>query len=131
MIANYLHYNLGSSFEDNLIDLRYVDTLDINLKYYKSDRYSELYTPNRIIPIQLYLGFVDNKLQMINYFISREYHKDLMSFVNSFANSENEELFKDPFIENLSYSCVQNSKFILLEELNKEVWLFRITPFKK
>lgn len=131
MIIDYIHYKLGSSFEENNIDLEFIKVLPNKMRYYKSYRYSELYLPDKIIQVQIYLAFKEDELQVMNYLVPVNTLKYLKGMINSYAQSPDEVLFKDPFQDCISYSCVQNHLEISLNQFTKNILSLRIAIITK
>lgn len=108
MITDYIHYELGSSFEENNIDLVYLAIFYNGVRYYKSNRHHELYLPSKIMSVKTYMSFYENELLAIRYSTSNNNTNCLIEFINSFASSEDEVLFEDVLGGNSDLFCIQN-----------------------
>lgn len=126
MITDYIHYKLESSYEENNLDLQFIKVLPNGMRYYRSFKYSELYLPNKVIQVQIYLAFNKGKLQVLNYLVPLNTFKYLTGMINSYAKSPDEVLFKDPFQEEISYSCLQKGVIITFNQINKYIMSLRL-----
>ncbi|MFE8423381.1 hypothetical protein ABHQ57_04910 [Tenacibaculum sp. ZH5_bin.1] len=126
MISKYIHYELGSSFEENNIDLIHLTTHSNKVEYYKSNRCNELYLPNNIIAVKTYLSFYENELLAITYNTSQNNLNYLIEFINSFASSEDEFLLEDVLGGNSDLFCIQNDIAIHLNNRTDSTIDFKI-----
>ncbi len=123
-ISNIL-YQVGTSFEENNIDLELRKKLDAG-KLYSSYRYSEIYLFGKVFESVCYLWYMDNKLTTIEY---RFHNRFLEHFIESINDElpQNNKLNKDPFIEKHEYYAFQESVAIHLVDLNTNFFLLRIS----
>lgn len=119
MITEYIHYELGSSLEENSIDLTFLCKLNDGSSYYRSYAYSEIYLPNKILDVEVYLSFRDEKLEQVNYRMGIYALNYMTDFINSLASNDDECLLESPLTCYPRYFCTQNNIRVLLYEYKK------------
>ena len=118
-------YKIGTSFEENNIDLELRKKFNVQ-SLYSSYRYSEIYIFGKVFESICYLWFMNNELSTIEY---RFHKRHLQLFIES-INEElpiNNQLGKDPFVENYEYYVYHNNVAIHLIELDSNFFLLKLS----
>ena len=104
MLIDHIHYKLGTSFEENNIDLTYLSSHKHWGNCYVSRRYSELYLFNNIFESKCYLKFKNDKLFKIEYKFDLTYFDFFYDSINDDLPN-NMKLWKNPLTNdnNASY----------------------------
>ncbi|MHC9088527.1 hypothetical protein ACXIHB_07430 [Tenacibaculum sp. IMCC1] len=126
MICDYIIHNLGSSFEENNIDLIHLTTFLNGVKYYRSHKTSELHLSSKTLQVETYLSFYEDELLAVTYNTSQNNLNYLIEFINSFAGSEDEFLFEDVLGGNSDLFCIQNGIAIHLNNRTDSTIDFKI-----
>ena len=106
IFINNLLYKLGTSFEENNIDLKLYEDYNLS-KCYRSYRYSEIYLFGKTFESICYLWFSKNKLITIEYMFPIKYLQLFISSINE-ELSINNKLAVDPNIPKYKYYVYQN-----------------------
>lgn len=126
---NSIPYEIGSTFEENNIDLELRGEFDIS-NLYRSHRYSEIYLFGKGFESICYLWFIKNRLTTIEY-------RFPMKYLELFKDSINHELplskqlIKDPFIPKIALESYVNKVAIGLVELSRDFFLFTLSERSK
>lgn len=124
-LIDNIPYRLGSSFQENNIDLEFRKEFNIT-KLYSSYRYSEIHLFREIFESVCYLWFMKNELVIIEYRFHKKY---LQLFIDS-INEElphNNKLGKDPFMPKYEYYALKDGIGIYLIDLDKNFFLLKIS----
>lgn len=125
---NSIPYKLGSTFEENNIDLELREELKNNVNFYINYRYSEIYLFGKIFESVCYLWFSKGILDTIEY----RFHKRYFELFKGSINDElplNHKLTKDPFIKSFALESYVGKVVVSLVELNKDFFLLKLSNY--
>jgi hypothetical protein len=122
--VNNLPYKLGSSFDENNINLELKEQFD-DIKVYRSYRYSELILFGTIFEPECYLWFGEECLLAINYKIENKYFEIFKEAINS-ELPDGYKLQDDPLdVESLPTIYFEDI-MICLKKLNKNHFILKV-----
>jgi hypothetical protein len=127
IFLNNLLYKLGTSFDENNIDLELHKEYSTS-SFYNSNRYSEIYLFGKVFESICLLQFSRNKLITIQYKIEI---KHLQYFKNSINIElpEDKQLKKDQFNPKPAIESYIDGVAISLVVLNEEFFLFKLSVY--
>ena len=119
-----LPYRLGSTFDENNIDLELKKEYD-DISVYRSYRYSELILFGTIFEPECYLWFAKDWLLAINYKIENKYFEIFKEAINSEV-PDGYKLEDDPLeVENVPTIYIEDI-MICLNKLNKNHFILKV-----
>ena len=123
-------YKLGSTFEENNIDLEHRKTLKSGIELYSSYRYSEIYFFGKPFESVCYLWFKEEVLMRVEYRFHNKYFELFLNSINDELEQDN-KLIKDPFVSHRSYFISLSNLAIGLDEITKDYFMLRYWQSKE
>ncbi len=125
MFIDSLPYTLGTTFDENNIDLEFIKTLKNGKDFYRSYRYSEVYLPDLNPSIFTYLYFQNGILCKVDYRFDLIHFDYLVEQINNDL-PEGKELSYDMFVPHESYLTRLDKIFIEIEEFDENFLMLHL-----
>ena len=125
MIIETLPYTLGSTFDENNIDLEFVKTFKNGKDFYRSYRYSEVYLFELVASVFTYLYFQHGILCEVDYRLDIIHFDYLLEQINN-ELPEGEKLLFDMFVSYKSYLKRTDTTYIHISELDENFLILHL-----
>lgn len=120
-----LQYRLGTSFDENNIDLELRKDFKVG-KLYSSYRYSEVHLFGKVFESVCYLWFMKDKLSTIEYRFSKRFLGLFIKCINEELPIYN-QLGQDPNMEKHKYYVYHNRVAVNLVNLDENYFILRVS----
>ena len=125
-----LPYKLGSTIDENNIDLELQEVYDNNIRVYKSYRYSELILFGTVLEPVCHLWFAKDHLLSICYELENKYFEMFKEGINS-ELPDGHELKEDPSQDGNPLTVYIDNIEIFMQKLNEKFFLFKVSYYPR